>query len=62
MIANGADVNLKTTHGSFPLYHVAFFGILPAMNHVIHNGSDVNLRDKLGNTAMHASTVRKFGF
>jgi TonB family protein len=60
LLAEGQDVNVKTSRGQTPLILAAFFGHAGVVRVLLEAGADVRVKDSLGLTAMEWSTRRGF--
>lgn len=57
MLACGAQVNLKTTEGWYPLHTAAYYGPAATIDLLVSKGADVNARgDYDGWTPLHMAT------
>jgi len=60
LLAEGKDVNVKTSRGQTPLILAAFFGHAGVVRVLLEAGADVRMKDSLGLTAMEWSMRRGF--
>ena len=60
LLAEGQDLNVKTSRGQTPLILAAFFGHAGVVRVLLEAGADVRVKDSLGLTAMEWSTRRGF--
>ena len=58
LLADGADVNVRTTDGQTPLSVAAFHGMDNVAALLIANGADINNQDDAGLTPLHCAVMK----
>jgi len=58
LLAQGADINSRTTKGSTPLHIATKNKDWIMMSFLIHNGAPINTSDSMGHTALHIAALR----